>query len=144
MQLGLLGDGAVLHDGEWGPLGSREARERLLDIAQGVVDALHGDAHAARQAATAHAVCLRYGLAGLEAALAADYEDGGTRAPWRRFREAFRTRLRAIQEVAPGEEVDAVLFTLGCVRRLGVVAEAAQREDDHRARRPRRDRRRGQ
>lgn len=87
-------------------LASAAVRERLLEIAQEVVRDLRGDAHAAKQAATASAVCLREGLEGLEAALGADYDGGGMREHWRRFRAAFRPRLAKIRVVAANRELE--------------------------------------
>lgn len=116
-------------------LASAAVRERLLEIAQEVVRDLRGDAHAAKQAATASAVCLREGLEGLEAALGADYDGGGMSEHWRRFRAAFRPRLAEIRVVAANRELeeDAVLFTLGWVRRLGAVAQAVGPKPGRRA-----------
>lgn len=118
--------------GDGDPLARADVRDRLIELARGVVQDLRADRQATKQAATAQAVLLRGGLAELHAVLGADYDGGGTAEHWRRFRTAFRARLGEIASAAPGAEAAAVGFSLGWIKRLGEV-EAAGRP-------PRRDR----
>ncbi len=119
-----------------GSPGDRATREALLDIARAVVHSLRGDQQATKQAATARAVLLRDGIGGLERALGASFDGGGTATHWNKFRGAFGPRLPAILERAGGDPA-AVAFTLGWVHRLGKVDAHRQRVD-----RPRRGGRR--